>query len=199
MTTYVSRRRAVLRCLAAVALGAVALTGCGGGGESRAADATAPGASAEPSGPADEADPPSAAGDGTDPRDTAASDGEPAPEGTAAWAGTKQFAQIDDAWISEGRTYVSVRPAQKEARTQPHEAWVVVPSEGPYTTVAVADDARMMLSVPLGDDSRASAYSQAEFVSRLTDHSPAARSGFGYDLSFDGEGRVVRLETLYMP
>ena len=90
-----------------------------------------------------------------------------------------------------------MRPALKEALTDPHEAWLVVPTEGPYTTVELAEDARVLLSVPLGDESAAAAYSPAEFVSRLTDQPFSDRSRLGYDLSFDGEGRVTKVESLY--
>jgi hypothetical protein len=185
----VSRSRAVLRCLTALAFGAVALTGCGGGGGQ--ADATTPGTSTTSSTSADETVPTTAPGGGTE------SDDRSAPNSAAPWTGTKQFVQIDDAWTSDGQTYLSVRPAQKEAVTQPYEAWVVVPGEGPYTTVPMAEDARVLLSVPLGDAKHAASYSQAELVSRLTAQPSSARSGLGYDLSFDGEGQVTRLQSLY--
>ncbi|MCZ7414374.1 hypothetical protein [Streptomyces sp. WMMC897] len=151
--------------------------------------ATQPSASMQPSAAAssdDEKD----SGPGTD-------DGTSAPADQAPFAGTKQFVQIEDAWTEGGTTYVSVRPAKKEAMTEPHEAWIVVPGEGPYTTVPLAEEAQVLLSVPLGDDSRAASYSQAEFVSRLTAQEADARPRTGYDLSFDGEGNVTRLKSLY--
>ncbi|WP_308050606.1 hypothetical protein [Streptomyces sp. TRM72054] len=150
----------------------MALTGCSGESDGQAA-ATAPVTSATPSVSS-------------------------APTSAAPWAGTKQFVQIEDARTSDGRTYLSVRPAQKKAHTQ-FEAWVIVPGEGPYTEVRMAEDAQVLLSVPLGDDKHASSYSQAEFVSRLTAQPSTARSLLGYDLSFDGEGRVTRLQSLYTP
>ncbi|MFD5319148.1 hypothetical protein [Streptomyces sp. NPDC127098] len=175
-----SRHRAAARCLAALGLGLVALTGCSGADDGQAAD-TAPESSATSSAPADETVPT------TEPDADA-----------AAWAGSRQFVQIEDAWTSDGRTYLSVRPAQKEAHVTDHsEAWVVVPGEGPYTEVPLADDAQVLLSAPLGDESQASSYTQAEFVSRLTAQSSSDRSLVGYDLSFDGEGQVTRVESLY--
>ncbi|RBM23323.1 hypothetical protein [Streptomyces sp. PT12] len=187
MTTYVSRRPAAARCLTALAFGLVALTACGGEGDGRAADA-APETSAAPSPSADAAD----QAEASDPADASASN-EAAP-----WAGARQFVQIEDAWADGGTTYLSVRPAEKEAHVTDHsEAWVVVPSEGPFTEVPLAEDAQVLLAVPLGDESAASSYSQAEFVSRLAAQSPSVRPRFGYDLSFDGEGRVTRLESLY--
>ncbi len=120
-----------------------------------------------------------------------------APAGTTRWAGTKQFMQIREGWTSGGRTYLSVRTARKVAVTDPHEAWLIIPGEGPYTTVLMAADARVLLSVPLGDDSLAHLYSQTEFVNRLTAEPSASRSRLGYDLSFDGKGQVTRLQSLY--
>ncbi|AXI81673.1 hypothetical protein C7M71_026040 [Peterkaempfera bronchialis] len=181
--------------LTALALTALALTACTGkGGEGQAdavASATPVTASASASGQAAVPTPPTATtapaapGEGT------------APAGTTRWAGTKQFMQIREGWISGGRTYLSVRTARKVAATGPHEAWLIIPGEGPYTTVLMATDARVLLSVPLGDNSAPSPYSQAEFVNRLMSEPSSSRSGLGYDLSFDGKGRVTRLQSLY--
>jgi hypothetical protein len=169
----VSHRRAAVRCLTALVLGLVALTGCSGEGDGQSAAST-PDTSSTPSASAS------------------------ASTGTAPWAGTRQFVQIDDAWTSDGRTYLSVRPAQKEAEVNAHfEAWVIIPGEGAYTEVPMAEDAQVLLSVPLGDEARAASYSQAEFVGRLTAQSSSDRSLVGYDLSFDGEGQVTRLQSLY--
>lgn len=193
MTTCRSRRRAAARCLTALAisLSLAALTGCGGEDDAQA-DATAPATSATPSAPADEAGSTTEPGGGADQADTSAS------TSAAPWAGTKQFVQIDDAWTSDGRTYLSVRPAQKEPYITEHfEAWKIIPGEGLYTEVPMAEDAQVLLSVPLGDDSRHGSYSQEEFVSRLTAESPRIRSSIGYDLSFDGEGQVIRVKSLY--
>ncbi|MFD6279216.1 hypothetical protein ACFWFI_27175 [Streptomyces sp. NPDC060209] len=185
----VSHRRTTVRCLTALAVSLVALTGCSSESEGQAS-ATAPVASTTSSATSDESVPTTAPGGGADPDGTSSS------AGAAPWAGTKQFVQIDDARTGDGRTYLSVRPAQKKAHAQ-FEAWVIVPGEGPYTEVRMAEDAKVLLSVPLGDGKHASSYSQAEFVSRLTAQSSSARSLLGYDLSFDGEGRVTRLQSLY--
>lgn len=209
MTTRLAHRRTALRPLTALALGVLVLTGCGGGGDDRADD-PAPATSPPPSAsPEEEPDAPTAPEDGTGQQESPGQaespgadagpgeDGGSEPADPAPWAGTKQFVQIEDAWTSDGRTYLSVRPAKKEAITEPYEAWVVVPGEGPHTTVPMAEDARILLSVPLGDDSRPGSYSQDEFVGRLTELPAAIRPGVGYDLSFDGEGRVTRLQSLY--
>ncbi|MEU3143751.1 MULTISPECIES: hypothetical protein [unclassified Streptomyces] len=186
----VSHRRATVRCLTTLAFGLAALTGCSGESDAQAA-ATAPVTSATPSASADETAPTTTPGGGADPDGTSST-------GAAPWAGTKQFVQIDDARTGDGRTYLSVRPAEKKAHTQ-FEAGVIVPGEGPYTEVPMAEDAKVLLSVPLGDAKHAASYSRAEFVSRLTAQSSSARSLLGYDLSFDGEGRVTRLQSLYTP
>ncbi|MEU5654899.1 hypothetical protein ABZ802_04665 [Streptomyces sp. NPDC047737] len=210
---YVSHRRTTVRCLAALALGLATLTGCGGQGDGQA-DTAASGTSATTATPAAEASPVTARSGGATPEGatsapTGATSGATpssagaAPEvtpsaGVAPWAGTKQFVQIDDARTSGGVTYLSVRPAQKKAHPQ-FEAWVIVPGEGPYTEVPMAKDAKVLLSVPLGDAKHPASYSQADFVTRLATRSPSAPALFGFDLSFDGEGRVTRLQSLYTP
>ncbi|WP_121717189.1 hypothetical protein [Streptomyces sp. E5N91] len=181
------RRTTTVRCLTALALGLLALTGCGGpddgpdDGQAATATATASVTSA----------PPAPSPDGTAPSTE--------PSATAArWAGTKQFVQIDDARIGDGRTYLSVRPAEKKPHPQ-FEAWVIVPGEGPYTEVSMTEDAQVLLSVPLGDAKHPAAYAQDEFVSRLTARPSSDRAVLGYDLSFDGQGRVTRVQSLYTP
>ncbi|MEU3250157.1 hypothetical protein [Streptomyces sp. NPDC006997] len=181
-------RRTALTALTAAALTLVTLTGCGGDGDGRAGAPTP----ATPSASADAATPTAA------PVGDAGQQGTPSSSASSApWAGSKQFVQIDGARTSGGRTYLSVRPAEKKAHDE-LEAWVIVPGEGPYTEVPMADDATVLLSVPLGDAKHPSSYSQAEFVSRLTAQPSPARALLGYDLSFDGEGRVTRLQSLYM-
>ncbi|MGC9495224.1 hypothetical protein [Streptomyces sp. WG7] len=186
-----AHRRPALRCLTALTFGLVVLTGCGGEGDGQAATSatTAPATSATPSASAVAGEkPPATAPDGT----------ASASAGAVSWSGTKKFVQIDGARSSDGRTYVSVRPAQKKVHPK-FEAWVITPGKGPYTEVPLAENAQVLLSVPLGDETRAASYSQAEFVSRLTAKSPSARSAIGYDLSFDGQGQVTRLQSLPMP
>ncbi|MFF3288773.1 hypothetical protein [Streptomyces sp. NPDC003023] len=184
-----SHRRATVRCVAALAFSLVALTGCGAEDDGQAAP-TAPAATATPSASADATVPATASDGDAGPDDASAS------KSAAPWAGTKQFVQINEARTSGGRTYLSVRPAQKESHPQ-FEAWVIVPGEGPYTEVPMAEDAQLLLSVPIGDEKHAAPFSQAEFVKRLTAQSSSARTLVGYDLSFDGEGRVTRLQSLY--
>ncbi|MFD5236375.1 hypothetical protein [Streptomyces tendae] len=185
----VHRRPATVRCLTALTLGMLALTGCST--DDGPAAATASGTSAAPA-PSPDGTAPSTAPTGTAPSGTK-------PSGTGTrWAGTKQFVQIDDARTADGRTYLSVRPAQKKPHPQ-FEAWVIVPGEGPYTEVSMTEDAQVLLSVPLGDAKHPAAYAQADFVGRLTARPSSDRALLGYDLSFDGEGRVTRVQSLYTP
>ncbi|MEU9732468.1 hypothetical protein [Streptomyces sp. NPDC048002] len=188
-----SHRRAAVRRLTVLGIALVALAGCGGDGEGRA-DGPATTTSAAPSATPSSGAPSPSTDDATAP--STATGGADDPSGTAPWAGTKQFVQIERARTAGGRTYLSVRPAEKEAHDQ-FEAWVITPGEGPYTEVPMAEDATVLLSVPLGDGKHPASYSQAEFVSRLTARPDPERELLGYDLSFDGEGRVTRLQSLY--
>ncbi|WP_370665822.1 hypothetical protein [Streptomyces sp. IBSBF 2507] len=190
----VHRRPATVRCLTALTLGMLALTGCST--DDGPAAATASVTSAAPA-PSPDRTAPSTTPTGTAPSGTAPSGTKPSGTG-ARWAGTKQFVQIDDARTADGRTYLSVRPAQKKPHPQ-FEAWVIVPGEGPYTEVSMTGDAQVLLSVPLGDAKHPSSYAQADFVGRLTARPSSDRALLGYDLSFDGEGRVTRVQSLYTP
>lgn len=190
----VHRRPATVRCLTALTLGMLALTGCST--DDGPAAATASGTSAAPA-PSPDRTAPGTTPTGTAPSGTAPSGTKPSGTG-ARWAGTKQFVQIDDARTADGRTYLSVRPAQKKPHPQ-FEAWVIVPGEGPYTEVSMTGDAQVLLSVPLGDAKHPASYAQADFVGRLTARPSSDRALLGYDLSFDGEGRVTRVQSLYTP
>lgn len=200
---FVSRCRTAACCLTALAFTAMSLTACTGKGSGRpgAASATASHSAsvrASTSTSTSARVSPSATGAGASPAGTSGPVGTATSDSAARWAGTKQFVQIRDAWISGGRTYLSVRTARKTADPD-IEALSVAPGQGPYTTVLMAMGARVLLSVPLGDDSRPLPYSQATFVSRLTAKSPRYRAGLGYDLSFDGTGQVTRLQSMYTP
>jgi len=98
-----------------------------------------------------------------------------------------------------------VRPAEKKVNTQ-FDTWKIVPGTGVFTTVPMAKDSRVLLTVPVrGDDASGTgrgepvSTSQAEFVTLLTRLDPRIREGAGFDLSFDGEGQVTKLESLYRP
>ncbi|MDQ0697668.1 hypothetical protein [Streptomyces sp. W4I9-2] len=171
---HASRHRATSRLLTFAAL---ALTGCGGTAEGPAATPTPVPATATATGPAAE----------------------------NPFAGTKQFVTTDRAWTDGGLTKLSVRSAEKKVNTQ-FDTWEIVPGTGEFVTVTLAKDARVLLTVPIrGDDAPGTSggepllTSQAEFVTLLTQLDPRTREGAGFDLSFDGEGRVTKVQSLYKP
>ncbi|MEU4683764.1 hypothetical protein [Streptomyces xinghaiensis] len=192
-----SRRRATKRLLTVAVFGALLLSGCGEKGE-------------EPAGPTAAASPADTAQAGGDRTAAPSNEGEgaqdtQAPTGKTPWAGTKQFMTIDKAWTEEGRTRLSVRPAQKKVNTQ-FDTWEITHGTGAFTTVALAGDARVLLTAPVRDadasgGSRAEPlpFSQTEFVTLLKRLDSAAAAGVGYDLSFDGEGQVTKVQSVYRP
>lgn len=186
-----AHRRTSLRLLTAIAFGALVLTGCGETG-------TEP---AEPAAAADSA--PADVSETTAPSSGGGSQDSQAPTGETRWAGTKQFVTIDKAWTEDGVTHLSVRPARKKVITR-FDNWQIIPGKGPFTTVTMTKEARILLTAQVrGDDPsgvRDSAplpYSQAEFVTLLKQMDPSLSAGIGYDLSFDGEGRVTKVQSLY--
>ncbi|MFI7088618.1 hypothetical protein ACIBUR_34130 [Streptomyces anulatus] len=174
---HASRRRATLRLLTFAALGPLALTGCGGTTEGPSATSSPVPATATATAPAAE----------------------------NPFAGTKRFVTTDRAWTEGGLTKLSVRSAEKKVNTQ-FDTWEIVPGTGEFVTVTLAKDARVLLTVPIrGDDAPGTSggeplpTSQAEFVALLTQLEPRTREGAGFDLSFDGEGRVTKVQSLYKP
>ncbi|MFF3949901.1 hypothetical protein ACFYYN_34550 [Streptomyces sp. NPDC001902] len=200
------RRRAAARitalALAALALGACSGEGKGDGDTARAdaaASSPAPATASAPASPsAQRSGAPSSSYSAQPPASDGPSDAR-SPQAPARWAGGKQFVQIDNAWIKDGRTYLSVRSARKEPLTGPIEGWDIIPGKGPYTTVRMAPEGRVLLSVPLGDDSAPHTYSQAQFITRWWAQPAPERGWLGYDVSFDLNGEVVRLQSLYRP
>ncbi|MEO3762862.1 hypothetical protein [Streptomyces sp. B5E4] len=190
-------RRATRPLLTVATLGALVLTGCAGNGKETTDDptalavtGTAPAGSGGTAAPSDD-------GEGSQDGQT--------PTGETPWAGTKQFVTIGEAWSEGGLTHLSVRPAQKKINTQ-FDTWEIIPGKGAFTTVTMVKDARVLLTVPVrGDDapgvSRGEPLpsSQAEFVTLLKQLDSGLSAGIGYDLSFDGEGRVARLQSQYKP
>ncbi|MBQ1107430.1 hypothetical protein [Streptomyces sp. 404i] len=174
---HASRHRATSRLLTFAAFAALALTGCGGTAEGPAATPTPVPATATATAPAAE----------------------------NPFAGTKQFVTTDRAWTEGGLTKLSVRSAEKKVNTQ-FDTWEIVPGTGEFVTVTLAKDARVLLTVPIrGDDAPGTSggepllTSQAAFVTLLTQLDPRTREGAGFDLSFDGEGRVTKVQSLYKP
>ncbi|WP_431950513.1 hypothetical protein [Actinacidiphila sp. bgisy167] len=210
------RRRAAAR-LTALALTALVLGACSGAGvddgDTGRAGAAAPASSpatspaSTPPSSAPSASPSASRSGASSPSHPA---GIPAPDGPSAvpsappsprtpthWAGSKQFVLLENVWGKDGRTYLSARSARKEPLTGPYEGWDIIPGKGPYTTVRLAPDCRILLSVPLGDDSIPHTYSQSQFISRWWAQSASVRTWVGFDLSFDADGEVVRIQSLY--
>ncbi|WP_217222221.1 hypothetical protein [Streptomyces anulatus] len=187
------------------------------------------GKSADPAPSGEKASPSARAGDRTadrtdDRADTAPKSAAPAPSpapdrrtaaptaskdssattGDAPFAGTAQFVTISKAWTGNGRTYLSVRPARKEINSR-FDTWEITPGTGPFTTVPMADNGQVRLAVPVRDEvagtSRAElvAYSPARLVTLIGRLDPTLSGGIGYDLVFDGTGRVTGLTSLYRP
>ncbi|KUJ53644.1 hypothetical protein AB0N87_00590 [Streptomyces sp. NPDC093228] len=201
----ISRRRSAAGATA-LALAALVLTACSEGGAQNRADTSAPAAVTTPAtstasttATASVSVSVSASASASAAAPTTAPDPTAAAGAPGRWADTKQFMQITDAWISDGRTYLSVRTARKQPATGDIEAWLIIPGRGPYSTVSMATGSRILLSVPLGDNSVPYPYSQAEFVRRMKRQSPTFLEGLGFDLTFDGNGRVTRLQSLYTP
>ncbi|MFI5655403.1 hypothetical protein ACIA71_29775 [Streptomyces anulatus] len=215
-----SRRHSAGGWLTAVALGALVLTGCGQEPSDRLEPAAAAGAA--PSSTAGDATDTTDATDDGRTRDGGKS-ADPAPSlapdrrsaaptaskntsttGNAPFAGTAQFVTISRAWTGNGRTYLSVRPARKEINSR-FDTWEITPGTGPFTTVPMADNGQVRLAVPVREEvagtSRAElvAYSPAQLVTLIGRLDPTLTGGIGYDLVFDGTGRVTGLTSLYRP
>ncbi|MCZ7433239.1 hypothetical protein [Streptomyces sp. WMMC1477] len=200
MNTRIARRRpSAAHVLAALAVGALTLTGCAVEGEGKAAvkpSTAAPVVSAD-------ATVPSATQEETektpDQAEKAPDQAEKASDETARWAGTKQFVQIEKAWTNADRPQLSVRPAQKEPHPR-FESWVITPGTGPFTTVPLAIDADVVAYVPIADErGQAEGLSPTRFVSRVMALPAAERANVGFDLTFDASGQVIRVESLYRP
>lgn len=143
-------------------------------------------------------------GEGKEPADPTDPTAVAASTGKTPWAGTKQFVTVDKAWAEGGLTYLSVRPAEKKVNTQ-FDTWEIIPGTGPFTTVTMTKDARVLLACPVRDEvagtSRAEPlpYSPTRFVTLLNQMDSGLQDGIGYDLVFDGAGQVTSLKSLYRP
>ncbi|MCZ7416931.1 hypothetical protein [Streptomyces sp. WMMC897] len=214
MNTRIARRRpSAAHVLAALAVGALTLSGCAVEGEGKAAvkpstaapvvsaDATVPSATQEETEKTpDQAEKAPAQTEKTaDQAEKAPDQAEKASDETARWAGTKQFVQIEKAWTNADRPQLSVRPAQKEPHPR-FESWVITPGTGPFTTVPLAIDADVVAYVPIADErGQAEGLSPTRFVSRVMALPAAERANVGFDLTFDASGQVIRVESLYRP
>ncbi|MFI6874688.1 hypothetical protein ACIBL6_14720 [Streptomyces sp. NPDC050400] len=216
MSVSATFRRAAVVPAAALAVAALTvLTGCGSPTESSArpsgssqeatpqedmtgSSEVSPSASAEAPGasPAAASSPSPAASKSAPATRRTSSASASAPVAEPRWAGTRQFVQVKDAWTADGRIYVSVRPAEKKVNKQ-FDTWTVEPGTGSYVTVALTPDARTILCAPLGDEKQPADYPQTQLISRLKTINSSEREGLGYNLTFDGKGRVTLLEQVY--
>jgi hypothetical protein len=201
MTDSRHRRVTVAAAAAALTCAALLLTACdsdadgsqqGVGATSTAP--TAPTAATAATAPATGSSTPSLPTSGTSP---AGEQPAPQPTATSAWSTTKQFMQIQGGRLSDGRLYLSVRPALKKAMTEPFEAWQVVPTKGSYTEVVMTKDGRVLATAPLNDQSVPEAMAQTDFLTRLRQLPAGQRSNVGYDVTFDPDGRVTRVQSLF--
>lgn len=140
----------------------------------------------------------------TTPAAPADSEDTSAAAGTAPFAGAEPFVNISKAWISKGRAYLSVRTAEKKINTQ-FDTWEINPGTGPFTTLPLAENSKVLLAVPVRDEvagtSRAELlpYSPAELVTLINRLDPRFSDGIGYDLAVDDAGQVTGLTSLFRP
>ncbi|WP_051818560.1 hypothetical protein [Streptomyces sp. NRRL S-1813] len=112
------------------------------------------------------------------------------------WANSKQFVQIHSAGVTGGQTYLMVRPALKKPVTGPTEGWDVIPTKGAFHTVSLAKNARVLASAPLTGQPAPKQISQAEFAKQVNKLDKENHL-VGFDLTFNGDGDVVRVQSLY--
>ncbi|MGW7024120.1 hypothetical protein ACWGGS_32935 [Streptomyces decoyicus] len=111
-------------------------------------------------------------------------------------ANSKRFVQIHSAGVTGGQTYLMVRPALKKPVTSPTEGWEVIPTKGTFTTVTLAKNARVLASAPLTGQPAPKQISQAEFAKQVNKLNKE-KTLVGFDLTFNGDGDVVRVQSLY--
>ncbi|MFI2188905.1 hypothetical protein [Streptomyces sioyaensis] len=114
------------------------------------------------------------------------------------WANSKHFVQIQSAEVRGGETYLMVRPALKKPLTGPTEGWKIVPTKGAFNGVSLAKNARVLASAPLTDRPAPKEISQAEFAKQVN-RLDKEKTLVGFDLTFNGDGDVIRVQSLYTP
>ncbi|MFI1156979.1 hypothetical protein [Streptomyces sioyaensis] len=114
------------------------------------------------------------------------------------WANSKHFVQIHSAEVTGGQTYLMVRPALKKPLTGPTEGWKIVPTKGAFNGVSLAKNARVLASSPLTDQPAPQQISQAEFAKQVN-KLDKEKTLVGFDLTFNGDGDVSRVQSLYTP
>ena len=102
-----------------------------------------------------------------------------------SWAKSTQFMEIRSGQTRDGRVYLKVRPAKKRILG---ESFETVPVPGPYTEVAVTQNARIL---HLDGESG----TPDAFVLDLRKRDNRVE---GFDLTFDRKGRVTQVDWLYV-
>ncbi|MQY14357.1 hypothetical protein SRB5_45230 [Streptomyces sp. RB5] len=221
-----SRRHTAKGWLTVIAISTLVLTGCGRQGGTDAMEpagaakpAASPAAKAKekteqtPSSPTTE---PTARPSAATKKPTAKPTAEPStpaakpsakpskPAPKAPFAGTAPFVNINRAWTAGGRTYVSVRVAEKKINTR-FDTWEIIPGTGPFTTVPLAKNARIGLTAQVrGDvaghqDYELLPYSPTQFVTVFNKLDPAFYNGTGFDLVVDASGQITSMQSLFRP
>jgi len=107
--------------------------------------------------------------------------------GKPAWAGTKQFLQVQSGKASGGAVTLKVRPAKKVILG---ESFETQPIPGPFTEVTVRANARILLL----DGESGTAESFVGALGKRT----AQQRGEAFDVTFDAAGKVTLVEWLYV-
>ncbi|MGY5129348.1 hypothetical protein [Streptomyces nigrescens] len=183
---------------AAVALAALSLTACGTKDDAvKPAGAAATAHAGEDSKSASGSDNSKASG-----TTSASKSGEqrraPGQVNKRDWANSKHFVQIQSAEVIGGQTYLMVRPALKKPLTGPTEGWQVVTTKGAFNGVSLAKNARVLASTPLTEQPAPKEISQAEFAKQVN-KLDKEKTLVGFDLTFNGDGDVTRVQSLYTP
>lgn len=184
---------------AAVAVAALSLTACGSKDDAvKPAGAAASAHAGEGGKPASGPDNSKASG-AADAEKPGAQRRAPGQVNKPGWSNTKQFMQIEGGRLGDDQVFLKVRPARKKAVSGPTEGWQVVPGKGPYTEVTMTRKGRVLASAPVTEQPAPKEMDQVDFITRLGELPAKARSGVGYDVTFDGEGHVTRVQSLYTP
>jgi hypothetical protein len=118
----------------------------------------------------------------------------PTPDGRR-WAGSTQFMEIQRGQVRDGRVYLRIRPAKKEILG---ESFATVTIPGPYTEVTLADNARIVKLDGGTSTPEAFVADLARRDPNRPNHVQPDQRKEGFDVTFDREGRVTRVNWLYV-
>jgi hypothetical protein len=111
------------------------------------------------------------------------------------WVNSKQFMEIRIGQIRNGQLYLEVRPAKKELLGESFET-VTIP--GPYTEVVLTTNARIWRINGTMDTPEVFLAELARRDPNRPNHAQPDQRKEGFDLTFDGQGRVTRVDWLYV-